>query len=410
MTSNRDDALRRLATEEAALAGSARAHIDQLVDVGSFVEVGRFARSQQPNAAERTPADGVITGWARVHGRPVAVVAEDGEVLAWTDAQVGENKRNRLIALAVHRQVPIVLLLDGTATRATVGNPMAGDLFGHLAGASPAPVLADHPAPIVAVAVGTVTGDNATLAASADVVVATIDDARRCLTILDVDSGPLVPSFRTGDATPPTEEPLAATVDPGSVVELASTGRIRTGLARLGGYPTLFAQTTGDELTVAELRLLHRIVSVGARLHVPFVSIQDSPGYAAGLLTGSAEAASLIRDIGEGLRRNRAAKLALITGRGQALGTFVLGGRRLGYDYIAAWPWAELPVTPDGTIAPEHAGPWLAAGMGIVDDVVTPEETRPRLATYLDILAAARALPTVEEQRGRRLVADIAKV
>ena len=54
---------------------TARERIDLLVDVGTFVELGIHGR---PHFAQRAmdgveaPADGVITGWGDVDGRPTA--------------------------------------------------------------------------------------------------------------------------------------------------------------------------------------------------------------------------------------------------------------------------------------------------------------------------------------------------
>src|SRR5438270_7569557 len=59
---------------------TARERLDLLIDKGTFVELGIHGR---PHSAARAmdgkeaPADGVITGWGDVDGRPVAVAAYD---------------------------------------------------------------------------------------------------------------------------------------------------------------------------------------------------------------------------------------------------------------------------------------------------------------------------------------------
>ena len=101
-----------------------------------------------------------------------------------------------------------------------------------------------------------------------------------------------------------------------------------------------------------------------------------------------------------------APKLAVVLRRGHVLGDFVLGGRRLGIDYAAAWPLAEIPTTePVGfaaTPAPPRGarqGPWPAADMAIIEEVLEPAETRRRLVHFLEIALLHRALPPLSPDR-----------
>src|SRR5215216_7831700 len=62
---------------------TARENVADLVDAGSFVEYGRFAiaaqrqRRELQDLIERTPADGLIAGTARINGEPCAVLSYD---------------------------------------------------------------------------------------------------------------------------------------------------------------------------------------------------------------------------------------------------------------------------------------------------------------------------------------------
>ena len=58
------------------------------------------------------PADGVITGYGHVDGRPVAVAAYDFTVMAGSMGMTGEIKVTRLRELALTKRIPIVWLLD----------------------------------------------------------------------------------------------------------------------------------------------------------------------------------------------------------------------------------------------------------------------------------------------------------
>ena len=124
-----------------------RARIAALVDDESFLEIGAFAKSQHRDAAAETPADGVITGYAEIGGRRVAVLAEDPVALANTDAQVGKNKRNRMISNAIYRRLPIVYLADGTPDESPEFDMHRGFLLSRVADQVPARDIAERDAP-----------------------------------------------------------------------------------------------------------------------------------------------------------------------------------------------------------------------------------------------------------------------
>ena len=102
-------------------------------------------------------------------------------------------------------------------------------------------------------------------------------------------------------------------------------------------------------------------------------------------------------------------KLCLVSGRGHVLGDFALGGRELGTHYIAAWAQSRIGVDDLAAFTTEAAtsdipdGPWQAAGLGLLDDVILPSETSSRLAAMLRLLAPSRALPPAHLGMERRI-------
>src|SRR5207344_1644169 len=90
---------------------TARENVADLVDPGSFVEYGRFAiaaqrgRREVDDLIERTPADGLVAGTARINGElfgegaACAVLSYDYTVLAGTQGVLGHKKKDRLFAL-----------------------------------------------------------------------------------------------------------------------------------------------------------------------------------------------------------------------------------------------------------------------------------------------------------------------
>jgi acetyl-CoA carboxylase carboxyltransferase component len=93
----------------------ARERVRLLVDEGSFVEDGVFANV----AAGDLPADGVVTGTARVDGRPVCLMANDSTVKAGSWGARTVEKIIRIIETAYRTGVPMVYLVDSAGARIT---------------------------------------------------------------------------------------------------------------------------------------------------------------------------------------------------------------------------------------------------------------------------------------------------
>ncbi|RZU50980.1 acetyl-CoA carboxylase carboxyltransferase component [Krasilnikovia cinnamomea] len=93
----------------------ARERIALLVDEGSFVEDGMYANA----LADGLPADGVITGNARIDGREVCVMANDSTVKAGSWGARTVEKIIRIIERAYATGVPMVYLVDSAGARIT---------------------------------------------------------------------------------------------------------------------------------------------------------------------------------------------------------------------------------------------------------------------------------------------------
>ncbi len=95
---------------------TARERIDLLVDEGSWRELGLLAEPELRRDVY-APGDAIVTGFARVDGRKVGVIAIDATVLAGTTAPVNMRKQNRLAEWAGRRGMPIVCLSDNDGGR-----------------------------------------------------------------------------------------------------------------------------------------------------------------------------------------------------------------------------------------------------------------------------------------------------
>jgi methylmalonyl-CoA decarboxylase subunit alpha len=93
----------------------ARERIALLVDEGSFVEDGMYANA----LADGLPADGVITGSARIDGREVCLMANDSTVKAGSWGARTVEKIIRIIERAYATAVPMIYLVDSAGARIT---------------------------------------------------------------------------------------------------------------------------------------------------------------------------------------------------------------------------------------------------------------------------------------------------
>jgi acetyl-CoA carboxylase carboxyltransferase component len=181
-----EDAARPEAVERRHAAGgrTARENVADLVDPGSFVEYGRFAiaaqrgRRELRDLIERTPADGLVAGTARVNGErfgdagsACAVLSYDYTVLAGTQGALGHRKKDRLFELIERMGLPTVFFAEGGGGRpgdtdypaVSALDTRAFALWARLSGQVPR----------IAVVAGRCFAGNAVIAGCADLIVAT---------------------------------------------------------------------------------------------------------------------------------------------------------------------------------------------------------------------------------------------
>jgi acetyl-CoA carboxylase carboxyltransferase component len=90
----------------------ARDRIAYMLDAGSFVEDGLFARYN-----ENLPADAMIVGIGTVQGRRVAVIANDMTVKAGTWGRIGYKKMVYMQQKADQLGIPLLYLIDSAGAR-----------------------------------------------------------------------------------------------------------------------------------------------------------------------------------------------------------------------------------------------------------------------------------------------------
>ena len=123
LASVRDDARpEAVARQHARGKQTARERIAQLTDPESFREIGALARPTDSGPdGQSIPADGVVTGTARVDGRPVVVLASDYTAAGGSNGLIGNEKMRRCWEIAATRGIPVVMLFDGGGHRISEG-------------------------------------------------------------------------------------------------------------------------------------------------------------------------------------------------------------------------------------------------------------------------------------------------
>lgn len=163
---------------------TARENIADLIDEGTFVEYGSFgvaaqrSRRSEEDLIANTPADGLITGLAKINSELFGaentnceVVAYDYTVLAGTQGFINHRKKDRIFDVAKRNLTPVVLFAEGGGGRPgdTDAPGVAGlDVMSFASFAQLSGLV-----PVVGIASGYCFAGNAALLGCCDVVIAT---------------------------------------------------------------------------------------------------------------------------------------------------------------------------------------------------------------------------------------------
>lgn len=96
---------------------NARQRVDALLDTGSFHEIGQLAVADRPEIREKTPADGVVSGFGEIDGRRVGVCASDFSVLGASSAAIAGKKHGYVKKAAQRSGFPLIELGECSGSR-----------------------------------------------------------------------------------------------------------------------------------------------------------------------------------------------------------------------------------------------------------------------------------------------------
>jgi propionyl-CoA carboxylase beta chain len=387
------------------------ARVSALVDDGSFTELGSQARHRTHAfgmQAKRPAGDGVVTGTATVHGRPVALFSQDPTALGGSLGEVHASKIARMLDLAIRARQPVVGLLDSGGARIQEGVgaldgygeifrrnvalsgrvPQISVVLGPCAGGAVySPALTDvvimereraHMFVTGPRVVKAVTYEDVTLsdlggadvhARASGVAHLVADDpehalelTRRVLGYLPGSCWELPPTYAPGE---PAREPsvpadhrvpydvrdvVAGVVDAGSFLELHEhfAPNIVVGFARIDGQAV--GVVANQPLVLAGCLDIDasekgaRFVRLCDAFGLPIVTLVDVPGFLPG--TGQ-EASGIIRKGAKLLYAYAEAtvpRVTVVLRKAFGGAYIVMGSKSLGADAAFAWPGAELAV------------------------------------------------------------------
>jgi propionyl-CoA carboxylase beta chain len=103
---------------------TARERIDILVDEGSFEEIDMFVQHRVTDFGldkQKFLGDGVVTGLAKINGRPVALFSQDFTVFGGSLSEAHAEKIVKIMKLAMKIGIPVVGLNDSGGARIQEG-------------------------------------------------------------------------------------------------------------------------------------------------------------------------------------------------------------------------------------------------------------------------------------------------
>jgi len=211
-------------------------------------------------------------------------------------------------------------------------------------------------------------------------------------------------------------------VDAGSLLEVAPrwARSIFTGFARLDGRPVgVIANQPrylGGILDAESAQKGARFVERCDAFGLPLVVLVDTPGFMPGLDQENAGVIRFGATLVRAFARATVPRLTVVLRKAYGGAFIAMNSRDLGADLVLAWPQAEIGVMSAesattivrrrelaaasdpvalrqalaAAYAQEHLGADVAAAGGFVDEVIEPEQTRPRLLGALAALGGER--------------------
>ncbi len=434
---------------------TARERVDLLLDPGSFVELDRFKTHRCTDFdmdKQKTPGDGVVTGYGTVDGRQVFVFSQDFTVFGGSVSGAFAEKVCKVMDLAMKTGCPVIGINDGGGARIQEGVVSLagyGDIFLRN-------VLASGVVPQISAIMGPCAGGACYSPAMTDFIFMvenssymfiTGPEVIRTVTYEEVTAeklgGAESCNSRSGVAhfASPNEReslhtirellsflpsnnmedpPLRPTSDDPNRRDEKLNSLIPNNPSKPYDIKDLIKAVVDENYFLEVHKDFARNMVVGfARLGGRTVGIvANQPAYLAGVLDidASVKGGRFVRFWLYAYCEATVPKISVITRKAYGGAYVVMSSQKIRGDVNLAYPTAEIAVMgPDGAVniifrnaigkaanpqtererlvaeyRQTFANPFKAAELGYIDEIIMPADTRPRLIRALDMLQNKR--------------------
>lgn len=456
--------------------------IELLLDKDSFYEIGSKAHHSSTHFGmdkRELPYDGVITGFGKIHNRPVAVYSQDFTVMGGTLGEMHGKKIARIIQMAIDSKCPVIGINDSGGARIQEGiHSLAGygDIFrlntlasGYIpqisvivgpcaGGAVYSPGITDFVFMVDTISHMFVTGPNVVKkvlyqeidkeALGGSEMHATISgvshfrakdeqecfnqvrsllsylpqswDEERSFTLTQKPIKKEAPSVPTNPrASYDVKKVIEALVDTDSFLEISQefAKNIVIGFGRLEkntvGIIANQTKTLAGVLDCDASDKASRFIRFCDAFNIPLLTMVDVPGFLPGL---DQEKRGIIRHGAKLLyayAESTVPKITLILRKAYGGAYIAMCSKHLGADFVYSWETGEIAVMgAEGAVeilfknelkdsdnpkaikeqleaeyAQTFINPTIAAQCGIIDEIITPEDTREIIVKSFEQLA-----------------------
>lgn len=408
---------------------TARERIANLLDPGTFFEVGMLSHSDMPGMEDKTPADSKIVGFGKIDGRTVAVVANDFTVLAATSSRVAGHKEGEIKGMALRKGFPLVYL--GEAGGARMPDIMGSKGMGSFGGGGYDTFLQLNSrvrkSPMVTAIMGECYGMPTWMACLSDFVVQVKGSAMGV-------SGPRVLELAISEKV--TDEELGGwkvhaeitgnsdrvakneeeCFDGGNLFSLKPLfGKsVITSLARVDGRVVgIIANQPYFNAGAMDTDGIDKVISflcLCDSYNIPLLFFHDTPGFLVGKEAERKRVGARVMNYMNALGQITVPKISIIVRKTYGMAFWNMAGSGCAAEFLVAWPTAEMSFV-DPEIAAnvvfggklqnspnlasqreklvqqliEDSAPYPAAGMHYIHDVIDPRETRDYIIRALEI-------------------------
>lgn len=263
---------------------------------------------------------------------------------------------------------------------------------------------------------------NAKLSGNADFVVEDDNEAilkiRELITLLPGNSGEHVPETQCNDDLNRLSDTLGSEglLEENIIREIADNKEALltsfsdsdsaiTGFIKINGR-TVCVAASSCELDMASCRKIAKIIKFSDAFNVPVLTLCNTYGFKASVDEEKAGLLKSVSKLAMVYAEATVPMVTVITGGACTSAGVVMGSRSVGADLVLAWPDAVI-----GAVSPDMAGVLFygkdgltdkdnikanytenqadalkAASTGIIDDVIEPDSTRPRVAAAFEML------------------------